>query len=100
MRWLLWCFCLLAESYETINHYHYHYQGSEDTDNSLVYKKILSPQNGSLSWCPAPGILGQIGKNMPSIDNTRRKPQSRNEKIFFQSNLYSLPNPWRVWTLL
>jgi len=24
MRWLLWCFCLLAESYETINHYHYH----------------------------------------------------------------------------
>jgi len=25
MRWLLWCFCLLAESYETINHYHYHY---------------------------------------------------------------------------
>ena len=21
MRWLLWCFCLLAESYETINHY-------------------------------------------------------------------------------
>ena len=26
MRWLLWCFCLLAESYETINHYHYHYR--------------------------------------------------------------------------
>ena len=25
MRWLLWCFCSLAESYETINHYHYHY---------------------------------------------------------------------------
>ena len=25
MRWLLWCFCLLAESYETINHYHYHF---------------------------------------------------------------------------
>jgi len=24
MRWLLWCFCLLAESYETINHYHYY----------------------------------------------------------------------------
>ena len=23
MRWLLWCVCLLAESYETINHYHY-----------------------------------------------------------------------------
>jgi len=23
MRLLLWCFCLLAESYETINHYHY-----------------------------------------------------------------------------
>jgi len=23
MWWLLWCFCLLAESYETINHYHY-----------------------------------------------------------------------------
>ena len=23
MRWLLWCFCLLAESYKTINHYHY-----------------------------------------------------------------------------
>jgi len=22
MRWLLWCFCLLAESYETINHVH------------------------------------------------------------------------------
>ena len=22
MRWLLWCFCLLAESYETVNHYH------------------------------------------------------------------------------
>jgi len=22
MRWLLWCFCLLAESYEMINHYH------------------------------------------------------------------------------
>ena len=21
MRWLLWCFCLLAESYETINHW-------------------------------------------------------------------------------
>jgi len=27
MRWLLWCFCLLAESYETINHYHYHLPG-------------------------------------------------------------------------
>ena len=25
MRWLLWCFCLLAESYETINHYYYYY---------------------------------------------------------------------------
>jgi len=25
MRWLLWCFCLLAESYETINHYHYQF---------------------------------------------------------------------------
>jgi len=24
MRWLLWCFCLLVESYETINHYHFH----------------------------------------------------------------------------
>ena len=24
MHCLLWCFCLLAESYETINHYHYH----------------------------------------------------------------------------
>jgi len=24
MRWLLWCFCLSAESYETKNHYHYH----------------------------------------------------------------------------
>ena len=23
LQWLLWCFCLLAESYETINHYHY-----------------------------------------------------------------------------
>jgi len=23
MRWLLWRFCLLAESYEIINHYHY-----------------------------------------------------------------------------
>jgi len=23
MRWLLWCFCFLAESYETINHCHY-----------------------------------------------------------------------------
>ena len=23
MRWLLWYFCLLAGSYETINHYHY-----------------------------------------------------------------------------
>jgi len=27
MRWLLLCFCLLAESYETINHYHYHLSG-------------------------------------------------------------------------
>ena len=25
MRWLLWCFCLLAESYETINHWHWHW---------------------------------------------------------------------------
>jgi len=24
MRWLLWCFYLLAETYETINHYHLH----------------------------------------------------------------------------
>ena len=24
MRWLLWCFCLLVETYETINHYHLH----------------------------------------------------------------------------
>jgi len=23
VRWLFYCFCLLAESYETINHYHY-----------------------------------------------------------------------------
>jgi len=23
MQWLLWCFCLLAESYETINHCHW-----------------------------------------------------------------------------
>jgi len=28
MRWLLWCFCLLAESYETINHYHYQWYRS------------------------------------------------------------------------
>ena len=25
MRWLLWCFCLLAESYETTNHWHWHW---------------------------------------------------------------------------
>jgi len=24
VRWLLWGFCLLTESYETINNYHYH----------------------------------------------------------------------------
>ena len=32
MRWLLWCFCLLAESYETINHYHYHNLNRKDTN--------------------------------------------------------------------
>jgi len=38
MRWLLWCFYLLAESYETINHYHYHYYyiGISEFDHSLV----------------------------------------------------------------
>jgi len=30
MRWLLWCFCLLAESYETINHYHYCFEAGLD----------------------------------------------------------------------
>jgi len=29
MRWILWCFCLLAESYETINHYDYQYKESD-----------------------------------------------------------------------
>jgi len=36
MRWLLWYFCLLAESYETINHYHYyhyHYSSRSESEN-------------------------------------------------------------------
>jgi len=34
MRWLLWCFCLLAESYETINHYH-------QTSSGMVCKRVI-----------------------------------------------------------
>jgi len=49
MRWLLWCFCLLAESYETINHYHYHYHPSQEASSAQKkpndQKKFLTPAN-------------------------------------------------------
>jgi len=42
MRWFLWCFCLLAESYETINHYHF--QWNKFIIPSLSCVKYLSTQ--------------------------------------------------------
>ena len=41
MRWLLWCFCLLAESYETLNHYHYHWQVVGTQFNFLFHFCLL-----------------------------------------------------------
>jgi len=47
MRWLLWCFCLLAKSYETINHYHYHsallvQQVSQQQEEKMNSKNIFT----------------------------------------------------------
>jgi len=45
MRWLLWYFCLLAESYGTINHYHYQLP---ETDIAKTLSKFsLWSYNGS-----------------------------------------------------
>ena len=46
MRWLLWCFCLLAESYETINHYHYHQKNYSKLRISLAWHCT-----GAHYWC-------------------------------------------------
>ena len=40
MRWLLWCFCLLAESYETINHYHYHYHTVKQSPSPVITRPL------------------------------------------------------------
>jgi len=42
--WLLRCFCLLAESYETINHYHYHLL-------SIKKRLIQSVRRNHVLWC-------------------------------------------------
>jgi len=50
MRWLLWCFCLLAESYETINHYHYHCSFEIILERELVYANRLLQKTFNLIW--------------------------------------------------
>jgi len=48
MRWLLWCFCLLAESYETINHYHC------ETKYAVQHKRQIEQVH---SWASGQGAL-------------------------------------------
>jgi len=56
MRLLLWCFCLLAASYETINHYHYliavarRVVGSILALDGLGRRSIVAATLGSLTF--------------------------------------------------
>jgi len=45
MRWLLWYFCLLAESYETINHYHVEQRTSPECFQQTIDRKELLSEN-------------------------------------------------------
>jgi len=42
MRWLLWCFCLMAESCETINHYQYRLRRQRNFFDSASAKYMRS----------------------------------------------------------
>jgi len=50
MRWLSWCFYLLAESYETMNHYHYinHYKHKKEDGRQTTYEEIYT--DGEVSY--------------------------------------------------
>ena len=70
MRWLLWCFCLLAESYETINltlclafwnHPAHKTNGGKLQPNFMLYGTFLcalAPWMGNTSWSQAPFQAG------------------------------------------
>jgi len=50
-------------------------KGSEDSDDSLVSKKILIQKLGLLDWRLRPGKLGQ---KQPTYDAPPRVPQTQN----------------------
>jgi len=52
MRWLLWCFCLLAESYETIKQYHYH----ESMEGRVRGQHYETPYFPHRQWHPPSGM--------------------------------------------
>ena len=86
MRWLLWCFCLLAESYETINHYHYHYHYHKTfSDSGLQSKKWFT-------W-----LWKQVKKKIPQFSVTI-VIWSNTEKLKFYSTAWSW-NKMRTRTL-
>jgi len=68
-------------------------KGSEDADDHLVSKTILSQKNGSLHWRPGPSKVGQKRRNMPSLLRHQQKKQTQNETNFFTSQLEDLLNP-------
>jgi len=42
MRWLLWCFCLMAESYETINHFDIKFVIITPSESNLFFRWIIT----------------------------------------------------------
>jgi len=58
-------------------------KGSEDADDHLVSKTILSQKSGSLHWRPRPSKVGQKRRNMPSLLRHQQKKTNPKRKKFF-----------------
>ena len=62
-------------------------KSSEDADDHLVSKTILSQKNGSLHWRPGPGKVGQKRRNMPSLlRHQQKKNKPKTKKILLHLN--------------
>jgi len=71
MRWLLWCFCLLAESYETINHYHYCNRGLQNLarfDNPWFEHAKWFPTCEYLLQKKGPEFVVNVFNRFPNLD--------------------------------